>query len=331
MDNGGKRKRDSDQPRITYHTADRTFDRLFKEKSLNEMKSVVRQKLGLSPVASIHLAQLREDKRIDLEDDDDFDAFLVVIHSTSLVNVMVTWSTEVVPTTFTELVTGDHADCSLPKTTPIGASTKFPTTSRDSPHANDRTLTPVQPDPQSPPPKRKKRKVDLVPGNVTVEPKDGLSQIAQQGAVTVASSIPNTSVQDRANVLEGNISISAPPVPQKASQIRPTAGSASQRHTRSSLKLAQAAAQTELPKGSRDTSRKTKEFPSQLADAIVKSTVGNNSAKVTVMAGKSKGGKKRPIKKASPAAELEGASNTSKDREKLTGNTQQPCTGICLA
>ncbi|KAI0305598.1 hypothetical protein B0F90DRAFT_1079025 [Multifurca ochricompacta] len=65
----------SECPRITYQAPGRTFDRLFKEQSLNETKDVVRKKLGLSYDSPIELAQLRDGKRIDLEDDDDFEAF----------------------------------------------------------------------------------------------------------------------------------------------------------------------------------------------------------------------------------------------------------------
>lgn len=39
-----------------------------KEQSLNEMRSVVRQKLGLSHDSPIELAQLRDGRRVDLED-----------------------------------------------------------------------------------------------------------------------------------------------------------------------------------------------------------------------------------------------------------------------
>ncbi|KAF8502039.1 hypothetical protein F5888DRAFT_1164520 [Russula emetica] len=63
----------TEYPRITYLCPGRTFDRLLKEQSLDETKNVVRKKLGLD--AAIELAQLRDGKRIDLEDDDDFEAF----------------------------------------------------------------------------------------------------------------------------------------------------------------------------------------------------------------------------------------------------------------
>ncbi|KAJ8077312.1 hypothetical protein PM082_001742 [Marasmius tenuissimus] len=77
------------QPRITYHAASRTFDRLFREASLDEMKTVVRRKLGLPQNAVVLLSQDRGGQMIDLEDDDDFDAFRAVAHSVACVNVKV--------------------------------------------------------------------------------------------------------------------------------------------------------------------------------------------------------------------------------------------------
>ncbi|KAG5648555.1 hypothetical protein DXG03_003166 [Asterophora parasitica] len=89
MDKGKKRKRDADWPRIAYHTSTRTFDRLFKEESLAEMKAVARRKLGVDVDTPVSFAQLREGKTVDLEDDDDFDAFYSLAHATNFVNVKV--------------------------------------------------------------------------------------------------------------------------------------------------------------------------------------------------------------------------------------------------
>ena len=77
----------TEYPRITYQYSGRTFDRLFKgiitiyltgfvltlfvanqEQSLDETKNVVRKKLGLGHEDAVELAQLRDGKRIDLED-----------------------------------------------------------------------------------------------------------------------------------------------------------------------------------------------------------------------------------------------------------------------
>ncbi|KAJ3724658.1 hypothetical protein C8R42DRAFT_458299 [Lentinula raphanica] len=86
----GKRKRETKAPRITYHAATRTFDRLFKEESLDETRDVVRKKLGLPDSSNIRLAQIRGDHTVDLEDEDDFDAFYAVAHSKMAIEVEVT-------------------------------------------------------------------------------------------------------------------------------------------------------------------------------------------------------------------------------------------------
>ncbi|KAK1233143.1 hypothetical protein PQX77_003678 [Marasmius sp. AFHP31] len=57
--------------------------------SLDEMKTVVRRKLGLPQNAVVMLSQDRGGQMIDLEDDDDFDAFHAVAHSVACVNVKV--------------------------------------------------------------------------------------------------------------------------------------------------------------------------------------------------------------------------------------------------
>ncbi|KAF9232272.1 hypothetical protein BU15DRAFT_81425 [Melanogaster broomeanus] len=90
---GNKRKHDAlddDLPRITYHSEQRTFDRLFKERSLEETKDVVRRKLGLASGCDVKLQQMRAGKFIDLEDDDDFDAFRAVAKALVAVDVQVT-------------------------------------------------------------------------------------------------------------------------------------------------------------------------------------------------------------------------------------------------
>ncbi|ESK96687.1 hypothetical protein Moror_6750 [Moniliophthora roreri MCA 2997] len=81
---------ESNLPRITYHATNRTFDRLFRETSLTEMKQVVRRKLGLAGNEVVLLSQIRSGKLIDLEDDDDFDAFRALAHSAASVDVRVT-------------------------------------------------------------------------------------------------------------------------------------------------------------------------------------------------------------------------------------------------
>ncbi|KAI6000511.1 hypothetical protein EDD15DRAFT_2232618 [Pisolithus albus] len=60
--------------RITYHAGPRAFERLFKERSLQELKDVVRLKLGLGSEATVKLKQMRSNALLDLDDDDDFEA-----------------------------------------------------------------------------------------------------------------------------------------------------------------------------------------------------------------------------------------------------------------
>ncbi|KAK0504730.1 hypothetical protein EDD18DRAFT_1126100 [Armillaria luteobubalina] len=66
---------------ITFHSPNRTFNRIFSENSLQEMKDAVCKKLGLSSASPVHLDHLQGDYCIALEDDDDFDAFHLLAKS----------------------------------------------------------------------------------------------------------------------------------------------------------------------------------------------------------------------------------------------------------
>ncbi|KAK7472740.1 hypothetical protein VKT23_000850 [Stygiomarasmius scandens] len=92
--NERKRKRESSETIVTYLTPNRTFERLLKENSLKDTKQVVRTKLNLPDEVSIHLAQIRGSRVIDLEDDDDFDAFCVTARMSDYVDVRVTVSSD---------------------------------------------------------------------------------------------------------------------------------------------------------------------------------------------------------------------------------------------
>ncbi|KAI0371120.1 hypothetical protein BV20DRAFT_1051871 [Pilatotrama ljubarskyi] len=72
---GHKRKRDDEGTVVTFYAPDRTFQRVYKGQSLEETKSLVRKKLGLPEDASLRFSRLHEGRHIDLEDDDDFEAF----------------------------------------------------------------------------------------------------------------------------------------------------------------------------------------------------------------------------------------------------------------
>ncbi|KAI0256093.1 hypothetical protein BJV78DRAFT_1278655 [Lactifluus subvellereus] len=133
----------SEYPRITYQASERAFDRLFKgtnffgrsdldradsfvsdkEQSLEETKQIVRKKLGLSCDTPIQLAQLRGGKRIDLEDDDDFEAFKALtrtlLHAT--VEVTIPENILLLPNPHWESAPGEeerHSNDSLPEALP---------------------------------------------------------------------------------------------------------------------------------------------------------------------------------------------------------------------
>ncbi|SJK97544.1 uncharacterized protein ARMOST_00796 [Armillaria ostoyae] len=75
---------------ITFHSPIRTFNRIFSENSLQEMKDAVRKKLGLSSALPIHLDHLQGEYCIALEDDDDFNAFHLLAKSMASLVVRVT-------------------------------------------------------------------------------------------------------------------------------------------------------------------------------------------------------------------------------------------------
>ncbi|KAJ7045660.1 hypothetical protein C8F04DRAFT_444042 [Mycena alexandri] len=87
MNNGKKRKRDSTVTlRYSAGPDHKRFAKLFTETSLDEIKEIVRKRLGLSSVSDFALLY---DTDISLENDDDFDAFEVYAHSSSSVDVVV--------------------------------------------------------------------------------------------------------------------------------------------------------------------------------------------------------------------------------------------------
>ncbi|KAI0685202.1 hypothetical protein BC835DRAFT_1385537 [Cytidiella melzeri] len=88
-----KREEDVEDTIITFHAPNgRTFSRVFKEKSLATTKETVRKKLALAPGVQFDLAQLRNGKAVDLEDDDDFSAFCALARTTTSLDVQVTVS-----------------------------------------------------------------------------------------------------------------------------------------------------------------------------------------------------------------------------------------------
>ncbi|KAG1735136.1 uncharacterized protein EDB91DRAFT_570799 [Suillus paluster] len=75
---------------LTYHVGNRNFSRIFKENSLEEAKNVVQRKLQLPPGSVVKLRAARSSKTfIELDDDDDFDAFSLRAQMLRLVDVVV--------------------------------------------------------------------------------------------------------------------------------------------------------------------------------------------------------------------------------------------------
>ncbi|KAM5533338.1 hypothetical protein V8D89_013012 [Ganoderma adspersum] len=72
---GHKRKRDDDGTVVTFYAPNRTFARVYKGQSLEETRGLVRRKLGLSEDTALRFARLHEGKVIELDDDEDFEAF----------------------------------------------------------------------------------------------------------------------------------------------------------------------------------------------------------------------------------------------------------------
>ncbi|TCD63041.1 hypothetical protein EIP91_006054 [Steccherinum ochraceum] len=91
-----KRKREEDVSAalLTFHApGDKRFDRLLRDPSLDEMKNAIRKKLKVSADSSIHLAQLRDGRKIDLDDEDDFDALWVLASKQKAVEISITVNT----------------------------------------------------------------------------------------------------------------------------------------------------------------------------------------------------------------------------------------------
>ncbi|KAI6135707.1 hypothetical protein EV401DRAFT_1897943 [Pisolithus croceorrhizus] len=78
MENNKRKRADAGElpahAQITYYAGSRAFERLFKESSLQELKDVVRRKLGLGSGVAVKLQQMRSNALLDLDDDDDFEA-----------------------------------------------------------------------------------------------------------------------------------------------------------------------------------------------------------------------------------------------------------------
>lgn len=167
----GKRKREEEQlPSITYLVGDRSFDRLFKEQSLEEIQNVVRRKLQLPSNTTVKLKQLRGSKVIDLDDDDDFDAFSARARLMKLVDVAVEISVSPVGATSSASM-GDAS-----KASETGVAKKKRKTNNDQPPKDGNTTA-------TPESKTKKQKTDqpavsVAPKHTEIAP---TSKVASKG------------------------------------------------------------------------------------------------------------------------------------------------------
>ncbi|KAI8993763.1 hypothetical protein BD414DRAFT_534875 [Trametes punicea] len=101
---GNKRKRDSEGTVVTFYAPDKTFQRVYKGQSLEETKAIVRKKLGLANDASVRFSRLHEGRHIDLEDEEDFEAFQHLARQVSSLDVSV-FVGSARPSTFSQLST----------------------------------------------------------------------------------------------------------------------------------------------------------------------------------------------------------------------------------
>ncbi|KAG1862981.1 hypothetical protein C8R48DRAFT_209546 [Suillus tomentosus] len=179
--NSGKRKREEEPlPSITYLVGDRSFDRLFKEQSLEEIQTVVRRKLQLPSNSTVKLKQLRGDKVIDLDDDDDFDAFSARARLMKLVDVAVDIS-QAPPA---QGDTSSDSTVAVSKTSETSVAKKKRKANNDQPPKDGNTTV-------APEPKTKKRKTDQPPVTKHTEPAPTSTEPAPVNAPAELSLTPS--------------------------------------------------------------------------------------------------------------------------------------------
>ncbi|KAJ2914383.1 hypothetical protein MD484_g6023, partial [Candolleomyces efflorescens] len=182
-----KRKRENEYPRVTFNAGPRTFDRLLKEKSLDELKDGVRKKLGYPSQVPLHLAQLRAGMSVDLEDEDDFEAFCSAAYSSSVITVQVIEPEEFTPTKLTPVPPTGNAPPGSPKkrkkkrkladdiTATHDETEPTPALKRKAPPLDSDPGAPSK-GPEPVPPKKKKKR-DVPPGlpNASAPTEDGVA------------------------------------------------------------------------------------------------------------------------------------------------------------
>ncbi|KAJ3811006.1 hypothetical protein F5876DRAFT_76251 [Lentinula aff. lateritia] len=166
----GKRKRETNAPRITYH-------------------DVVRRKLGLPDSSSIRLAQIRGEHTVDLEDEDDFDAFYAMAHSRMTIEVQVT-TQDMSPPHASSSSSQNHNVASPPAPSNNIVSSS-PEVSVNDELRVSRKVTFLDPDTQNLPPKKRRR---ATLGNAS----DSTAPYDSQPDIVVS---PTRDVSDSAEIL----------------------------------------------------------------------------------------------------------------------------------
>ncbi|CAE6431973.1 unnamed protein product [Rhizoctonia solani] len=167
---------------VTYFSQDRAFQRVFAETDIEGMKTVVREKLNLSPHTGVRLAQVADGRRIDLEDDADFYAFQLGAQLKPELQVEVS------------VITAPAAQLASPSVTATSINlerapppTLVQTGQDATPQAVDASTSPP------PPPKKKKkpRKSNLVIVDNTPEGSSKPTESLEAAATEQASEGPN--------------------------------------------------------------------------------------------------------------------------------------------
>ncbi|KAJ3869804.1 hypothetical protein EV359DRAFT_76417 [Lentinula novae-zelandiae] len=125
------------------------------QESLDETKDVVRRKLGLPDSSSIRLAQIRGEHTVDLEDEDDFDAFYAMAHSRMTIEVQVT-TEDMSPSHASSSSSQNHNAVSPPAPSNNVFSSSPEVSVNDEVRAS-RKVTFLDPDTQNLPPKKRLR------------------------------------------------------------------------------------------------------------------------------------------------------------------------------
>ncbi|KAJ3910287.1 hypothetical protein F5879DRAFT_983917 [Lentinula edodes] len=158
------------------------------QESLDETKDVVRRKLGLPDSSSIRLAQIRGEHTVDLEDEDDFDAFYAMAHSRMTIEVQVT-TEDMSPSHASSSSSQNHNAVSPPAPSNNIASSSPEVSVNDEIRAS-RKVTFLDPDTQNLPPK-KRRRATLANASDSAAPYDSQPDIVVSPTRDISDSAEN--------------------------------------------------------------------------------------------------------------------------------------------